>query len=331
MNIEFHYYMIYYLAKKAGFSSDDAYVIAYSSQHTDDNRTRYKVKIDDENTYSNYMSQTMNIKKPMETLMRVYLCFHFLPGDYETSSAYRRDGKLHLLNTTPNSENAKKIMNETMALNCLYRLGISLHVLADTWSHQNFIGCKDYVNADYAIAIKKLIPNIGHADFLHQPDEVALKWSDNRLIPSHAEVRNKKRMLVACKECFSWLIKYKDKDVTPVDIDNKWADIFVELSDAMGDEYEGCDHHKDRRISKYKKLIGDSFKEYEDEGWFNESISTKKKFRIFPFPRKVREYSFKKDYSKKHWYKYQESVKKHQTYVRTILDEKLEKMEILNF
>lgn len=323
--------MIYYLAKKAGFSSEDAYVIAYSSQHTDDNRSKYSIKIDDKKSYSNYISQTMDIKKPMETLMRVYLCFHFLPGDYETSSAYRRDGKLHLLNTTPNSENAKKIMNEAMTLNCLYRLGISLHVLADTWSHQNFVGCKDFVNADYAKVIKKLIPNIGHADFLHQPDEVSLKWSDSRLIPSHADIRNKERMLVACKECFSWLMRYNKKDVSSVDIDNEWADIFVNLSDAMGNEYEGCDKHKDRRISLYKKLIGSSFKEYDNEKWLNDAVVKRKKPGRRTFPKKAFEYSFKKDYEKSHWYKYQESVKNHQTFVRTILDEKLKKMEIINF
>jgi hypothetical protein len=39
MDIEFHYYMTYITALRAGFRVDDAYTIAYSSQY-DDNDTQ---------------------------------------------------------------------------------------------------------------------------------------------------------------------------------------------------------------------------------------------------------------------------------------------------
>ena len=342
MNIEFHYYIVYYLAKKAGFSSQDAYITAYTSQHTDDNRRRCTIQIDQEQQYANYMSQTMDITKPMEELMRVYSCFHFLPGDYEKPTAYRKDGKLHLLNTTPNSENAKKMMKESIVLNSLYRLGIALHVLADTWSHQNFIGCKDYVNGDHKELVKKIIPNIGHADFLHDPDEVSLIWSDDRLIPSNQEIDNKERMVAAAKECFYWLMKYRNKRAAAAAIEEKWTEIEENISNAMGEPYKHNDHsHKHKhpssqnsrheRVAAYKKLIGYDFIEYDTEEWFNEAINMEKSLKWMPCPRIVKTYTFKEGYDNTHWFKFQESIKEHQTYVRELLDKRLEKMEIMNF
>lgn len=333
MNIEFHYYMVYYLAKEAGFQPEEAYTIAYASQYTDDNRTCYKVKKDENEFYKNYMSQTMDISNPRNELMRVYLSFHFLPGDFSTSSAYRRDGKLHFLNTTPNSKNAKKVMENSLKGNNLYKLGIALHVFADTWSHQNYVGFRDYLNADYKKILQKIIPNIGHADFITQPDEVSLIWNDDRLIPSHAKIRNKERMLEALKESFFWLMKYRDNKVTISDVDEKWENISKQLSDIMGDEFEGKSNkdNKENRIEAYKKLIGTNFKEYNKERWFQEAVECKKKIRWFPFPKREIDYTFKDDFVNSNWYQFQESIKEHQGFIREILDEKFKKMEIHNF
>ena len=40
MQKDFHYYVIYALAKEAGYSDNDAYIIAYASQNVDDNTDR---------------------------------------------------------------------------------------------------------------------------------------------------------------------------------------------------------------------------------------------------------------------------------------------------
>ena len=39
MDIEFHYYMTFLIAGKAGFGEEDAFTIAYASQYVDDNDT----------------------------------------------------------------------------------------------------------------------------------------------------------------------------------------------------------------------------------------------------------------------------------------------------
>ena len=81
MNIEFHYYLTKYLALEAGFDDSEAEIIAYSSQYVDDNSTQYKIELPDGSEYENYITQTKNILRPRKQLMRIYLLFHFLPGN----------------------------------------------------------------------------------------------------------------------------------------------------------------------------------------------------------------------------------------------------------
>jgi len=58
MNIEFHYYSVYIIAKKAGFDKKSSFILAYSSQYTDDNSQKCLVKIKGDKEYKNYISQT---------------------------------------------------------------------------------------------------------------------------------------------------------------------------------------------------------------------------------------------------------------------------------
>ena len=59
MDIEFHYYITFILSRKAGYSADDAYTIAYSSQYTDDNKKHYYVNYPDGHHFLNEISQTI--------------------------------------------------------------------------------------------------------------------------------------------------------------------------------------------------------------------------------------------------------------------------------
>ena len=171
MDIEFHYYITYILANKAGFSPADSAVIAYACQQTDDNTYHYCINMEKENPYLTIVSQTMDITKPQEKRKTIYPVFHFFPGDPASPSARRKDGKTHPFNTTPDSGNARKMFEEGMKSGSLYRIGIAAHVYADTWAHQNYCGSKDDFNAMDRFG-GGLIPNIGHADATHDPDLV---------------------------------------------------------------------------------------------------------------------------------------------------------------
>ena len=136
MDTEFHYYMTGIIAKAAGFSDEEAKTIATASEYVDENDVC--LKIEDKSggeVYENYISQTMNILKPKRKLMRIYPVFHFVPGDPMDEKAFRCDGKMHLLNTTPDNEIANKLFDLSFKApddTKLYRIGIATHAYADT-------------------------------------------------------------------------------------------------------------------------------------------------------------------------------------------------------
>ena len=82
MDKEFHYHITGIIARRAGFSVEEARTIAHASQLVDDNDTLCSIHDEDSGTeYEVYISQTMDILKPKRELMRIYPIFHFLPGD----------------------------------------------------------------------------------------------------------------------------------------------------------------------------------------------------------------------------------------------------------
>ena len=118
MDIEFHYYITYIIALRSGFKVHDAHTIAYSSQYTDDNDTPYEIQHVNF-PYENYISQTMDITKPKDELLRIHPYFHFFPGtkrEIVNNSYPRKDGKLHLLNTIPNNMNVKRLFAKSLKL-----------------------------------------------------------------------------------------------------------------------------------------------------------------------------------------------------------------------
>ena len=88
MDIEFHYYMTYIIARRAGFSPNDSSVIAYSSQYTDDNTEHLYISQDTPDAYESYISQTVNILKPQKELMRIYPVFH----EHDSQQLERSEG-----------------------------------------------------------------------------------------------------------------------------------------------------------------------------------------------------------------------------------------------
>ncbi len=136
MDIEFHYYMTYLIALRAGFKREDAYTIAYSSQYTDDNNYGYRIE-GQNGHYENIISQTSDITKPREERLSIYPIFHFCPGTLSETRLQiprRADGKYHSMNTVPGNDNAKSILSDAVISGNLYRVGIGAHMYAPTHS-----------------------------------------------------------------------------------------------------------------------------------------------------------------------------------------------------
>jgi hypothetical protein len=318
MDIEFHYYMTFIVALRAGFASNDAYVLAYSSQHTDDNTTIYKISQDTDEPYSNYISQTSNILKPDKELMRIYPIFHFMPGtktEIECDTASRKDGKFHVLNTMPDNEHARSLLKAALATKDLFRIGIAAHMYADTFAHQNFVGYYETFNSMKGL-LEKAIPDVGHAEAKHSPDLPALIWEDTRLIRKNSEIDNKERFLKAAGALFVAFRKYLDPTCDEDDISRKRAAVVSELEESIGD-HDKDNEERANRIARYKKAIGKDFKEYDEDTWFDAAVKKSFLAAINPWAT----FTWKPNFPESNWYRFQQAVKAHQAEaMTTVLD-----------
>jgi len=330
MNIEFHYYMTKLLALNAGFEQDEAEIIAYSSQYVDDNNQSFQIETPEGEMYSNYISQTMNITKPKKQLMRVYLLFHFLPGDPTSYRARRKDGKMHMLMVTPASSHAQELYYDATTTENLYLLGIASHMLSDTLSHQNFVGTFDEINAMKGLW-ETLTPNIGHADAGYRPDIPNLIWEDPRLVKSHSLIDNKERVLTAAQKLYSNFLIITS-------MPSKWAATKEILSNIIGDPIEESEikkykTHQKARIKKFQEHFQEmGIKEdYDLTTWFNEAVENDvkflndKKFKFDPIKDKL---TFKKNYKRSDWYRFQSAVKEYQRLATSKLEPILTQLEI---
>lgn len=323
MDIEFHYYMTYLIAAKAGLDADSARVLAHSSQFIDDNDIIFEVDKGKGSAYRNYISQTLNITKPKAKLLRIYPIFHFIPGDPRSKTAWRKDGKMHWLCTTPNSANANAIMDAAIRSESLYRIGVAAHGYVDTWAHQNFIGYYDDFNA-MDIGLKQLMPNIGHADAGHNPDWPALLWRDPRLIDE--AVDNKARFLEAAKHLLAKLARFTDPKISDEEIAERQGDIVIALDQAIG-ERDQKNQRSDERVDRYRELAeraeyGDAaLPIYDEDLWFEEAVNEdvrglrdRSDFALLRFDPFTDRYTWKdsRPHQETHWYLFQEAVKAHQ-------------------
>jgi len=333
MDTEFHYYMTGIVAKAAGFSEDEAKTIATASEYVDENDVCLTIEDrSNGNEYKNYISQTMNIIMPKQKLMRIYPVFHFVPGEPMSRSAYRCDGKMHLLNTTPGNEIADKLFDlafKSSEDTRLYRIGIATHAYADTWAHQNFVGWHDFFN-DISLDVK---PNIGHANAELHPDWPAHRWEDVRLVDD--QIDNTDRFLAAAKKMYG-KYKYYNKQ-RGVKVNASWKTIFGQLIQAMGASFSGSwNYYREDRLARYRNLapwLGD----FDEFDWFKAAIDIKvlglkaSENRLLSMFTMLCDKLYWKegiDIEKTHWYRFQEAVKEHQGKAMEDLDPLFAKMRV---
>jgi len=323
LNHEFHYCITYVIAARAGLPPQDAQVLAHSSQYTDDNNRIFKIDKGLPTAYGNYISQTMNILKPMDKLLRIYPLFHFIPGDPMTGSAWRKDGGMHWLNTTPDSENANLVMDAALASGDLYRIGIACHGYADTWAHQNFVGYYNEFNSMTG-PLSAAIPNIGHAEAAHAPDWAALVWADTRLI--HEPIDNKARFIAAAAGMLRKLAKYVDPKITTKELRKRETTLKDDLDRCIG-RPDIFNAHESRRLARYRELArtpeygGREPEPYDAHRWMDEAVNETVRglrdrsgtllSRLDPFT-DIFTWKDRENYKQTHWFRFEEAVKQHQ-------------------
>lgn len=324
MNTEFHYWITGIIADHAGFDQTDTRIIAYSSQFVDDNDDDISVfndEFDVTPSYINHISQTMNFLLPRKDLMEIYPIFHFIPGD-QGNAAKRKDGKVHPLNTTPDSSYAKQIIQAALDNaatkyknndKCgLYRLGIATHSFVDTWAHQNFTGsCDDFGDMGNACT-----PNVGHADALHHPDWVGHRWNDDRLVAPN--INNNTRFISAARRIY-YLFSDFQASIGNAGAD-KWSELEPLLLGIYGTTYSG-DSEKGaaERTEKYMARVP-WLPDYDDGDWQTAALEVKT-VRRDGGDDYVERYFWKKGINPvdTDWFKFQDAVKEQIVSAKEIL------------
>lgn len=314
MQIDFHYYMAYALAKEAGLDGKACNVIAHASQFADDNTDRkygvdyrnfeflipFPDRIEDRGKrFHPIITQAVNLEaKEIETQKYVYAAFHFLPvGNVGNENKYSIKNQKNPYCTIANSRNAAGLFSEAVGSGDPYRIGIAMHTYVDTFSHERFTAFEE----DWNKVRGGLLPPIGHAKILHEPDVISHEWKDKRFHKGEV-VDNRARAMDASKAAFKLLnpsgdwnrVKTKFRKI----IDSANSKDRIEL---IRNEYPQCP-------------------EYDRDTWFTEALKIEVNADEVPFqddplipwrPKEPRFYKirFRDDFEKSHWYKFQMAAK----------------------
>ena len=211
MNIDFHYAVMYVIARHGGLDPRSAEVVAHACQYVDDATTPGLLKFAGGETFERFASahKMFDYHNAENDENRVvWAPFHFLPGaqgeSLEQKALCRK-----------NSDVAKEMVRRALAghnaPNALHRLGVTLHVYVDTWAHQGFSGTESDYNKltslvgdqhDHQTWVQKLksalrvaednleaqlldlISGLGHGAALHFPD---MPWADWEYVNAHGD------------------------------------------------------------------------------------------------------------------------------------------------
>ncbi len=296
MQIDFHYNTIRVLMEKTGFSPEDAQIIAYASQYIDDAVDHKIMKV---NGHLEILSRRFSGKtfNPVCTAHRgvqfvqgfkedvqnkIYIPFHFLP-DLELIKT-KKDSYI----VTPNGKLARKLVylaktelskstGEQRVMN-LIRLGISLHVYADTWAHQNFSGRHKPTENDIDnIEIFKegkwekisrfsqleynTLPDIGHAEAASFPDQSYLKWKYKKLSTGKIHERDNTQLFIeAAKNIFNLF--------TGIQSDINWNDIKVKLHECFSFNADSVND----KFKKFQTVFPEIGFFYDETQWREEAL-----------------------------------------------------------
>jgi len=312
MEKDFHYHLIYSLARCTGFDKEEAQVVAYASQFVDDNNEGpfqveggkilfpRKLSVNGGNYYP-VMTQSLSLKSLDFYIQKyVYLPFHFLPGEGKKEIK----GKRNPYAVEPGSPRARELLEVVFEAGDLYGVGIALHTYVDTWSHQNFTAFREDWNSVYPWynVFKSYVPNIGHAEAGHAPDIISVHWVDYRL--GDEEIDNSKRAMGAVKAVFDMLSKHKGK--------LSWREVegaYQKIIDA-----KNYDDRIKLNASFVKERFGEDVPRYDKHMWIKEALEAGEGEEDMwvddvIVERGVKEARPLKDLEKTHWYRFQQAAK----------------------
>jgi hypothetical protein len=312
MQIDFHHAVTYVAARLAGFPHENADIIAYAAQYVDDATCDGIICFNNKALYQRNSSAHKAIDpKNLDVLdnQKVWMPFHFLPGNGGADAGDDPEGKfIHKLICLPDSPVAKDMVRAAILDQDkpyrLHRLGITMHVYADTWAHQEFAGVKHQVNKVEDIKeigssdafednlvnlINHMIPELGHGRAFVFPDLPFLSWEyvngDGKKIARNNTDIFCEAADALCKAMKRYRLKDPDATVTGIeDGDMKQIrKLFMEKKTK-----EGEDRHQEWLIAIDQGLFsfGPATISYAEDGkgsWKSDALGTSRDMPEYPY------------------------------------------------
>jgi len=203
MQVDFHHAVTYVTARIAGFSHPEADIVAYSAQYVDDATSKGVLCFDNHALYDriNSAHKTITPKNLSDAENHlVWVPFHFLPGNDGKPAGQGNDVRfikklVCLPDSPPSQEMVQAAIDDKDKPYGLHRLGVTLHVYADTWAHQGFAGVMHELNevehaqetgnsGTYSGTLQNVlshlledaVPPLGHGRAREFPDMPFLSW-----------------------------------------------------------------------------------------------------------------------------------------------------------
>ncbi|NES80349.1 MAG: hypothetical protein F6K10_02170 [Moorea sp. SIO2B7] len=319
MQIDFHHGVTYIVGRLAGFDHEEANIVAYCAQYVDDSTNSGLLRFDNGAIFNRISSahkllDYRNFKQLAN--YGVWIPFHFLPGNGGLPAGQDPEGKfINKLICRPNSYVAQDMLTECInrrdTAYGLHRLGISMHVYADTWAHQGFAGVnhrvneakllldqQGYIDQDLTNRVEKFFNKnlldrlanaflseafpLGHGAVLSNPDKPFLKWGYTNGLDQRIERDNPKDFLEAADNMCQWMQRYRvgdaHADVPGLPSDDKT--LIVEMIQNITNKDAEVRHKKWlESIEKGKFSFGESQVNYLAKGkgsWKYEALGTEK-------------------------------------------------------
>jgi len=334
MQIDFHHTVIFILARLAGFGLKESNLIAACSQFVDDATDNEVIRFENGESYQSIYSAHSHLDyKNFDELdnHHIWIPFHFLPNGMQQNTFYDE------ICCRPNSRVAQDMLAECLRQknmpNALYRLGVTMHVFADTWAHQGFAGIKHEQNKVFycddnetsthlADRIKdffedsldnvtrqfpdKLLP-LGHGAVLTYPDLPFLQWEYKTIQGQLIKRDNTAIFLDAINHIFIYLQQFlgvsKPVELPPIHM-KKFQELLSKFDDKNGDT-----RHQQWMEAIKESAFGEigSIDEIQISKWKSDALHTLKDTSYF---------------AQTSWKYFQDSLKEHHFYMLHLLDEK---------
>lgn len=353
MQIDFHNGVTYIVARLAGFDHPEADVIAHCAQYVDDATNSGLIRFDN-GTIFNHISSAHKLLdyRNFRQLAnyQVWIPFHFLPGNEGLPAHQNSNGTfINKLICRPNSHVAQDMLRECIQLHQthhgLYRLGIAMHVYADTWAHQGFAGVNHQVNEARklidsrgnldlkftkkvkAYFKKNVVENftghllsevfpLGHGAVLGHPDKPFLKWGYTNGLNEKIIRNNPQDYLEAADHMCQWLQRYRLGDP-----DALVPGLLTEDKAVIAEHLESITH-KDNEvryqqwldlIGKGRFSFGSSHVSYIHKGrgsWKHDAIGTEAYLDTG-----TEVFQYQPTFLESHWKRFHEALIAHRSYI----------------